>query len=141
MSPIRYLHLLAETPPSALSTSPFKCMFVADRAVSTEWRNEIAEWIVRSGCLYFVAWGEDCEGWHDSVDDANLCEFGWGTIPDDRFVMTTWHQKDTLAEAMWFAAHAAEHPTVELANTIIVHVGDDERGDELLDVYWSALST
>jgi hypothetical protein len=82
--------------------------------------------------LYAVAWGLDCEAWHDSVDGANLREFDYGNIPADRFVMTTWHSKEPLSEAFWFAGQCASHPTVELDRTIIVHVSDEPREPEML---------
>jgi hypothetical protein len=87
------------------------------------------------GCLYVVAWGVECEAWHDSVDWTHLEAFDYGDIPDDKFVMTTWHADEPLKEALWFAGHCAQHPEVELDETVIIHVADVARGAEMLATF------
>ncbi len=129
-----YLHLTpGEAPLPALEIArPFRAILVAERKVENEWRWLVTEWLVRSGCLYFIAWGCECERWHDNVDDANLEAFDFGPVPDDAHVMTTWHEHEALEEALWFAAHSARHPTMELKATIVLHVSPDERRAEFL---------
>lgn len=138
MNAISYVHLSGSEPLAALSLPPFKAIIVSEAASVSQWREEVSAWLVRSGCLYLCAWGNACEAWHDSVDDANIGEFAGRTIPDDRFVMTTWHEKEPLSEALWFLGCCAEHPTVELNHTLIVHVAHLERRDMLLNQYRSA---
>jgi hypothetical protein len=50
---------------------------------------------IRSGCGYVCAWGEECEVLHDVFD-----EEAHGV---DRFVMSTWHSEESLANALYFA--------------------------------------
>jgi hypothetical protein len=64
-----------------LATGPYRAVVIADQLVSEAWRSRIAEWIVAAGSLYVVAWGVDCEKWHDSVDWAILEVFEFGTFP------------------------------------------------------------
>lgn len=90
---------------------------------------------MESGCLYFIAWGVACEAWHDTLDWTVLEIFDFVKIPDDKFVMTTWHDKEPLSEALWFAGNAASHPHVELADTLIVHVAREPRRSAILDIY------
>lgn len=87
---------------------------VVEAAVTDEFRNAIAEWLVKTGCLYMVAWGDQCSEWDDAVDWVNLEDTNFEEIPDDRFVMTTWHAQESLAESIWFAKHVALHPHVLL---------------------------
>jgi hypothetical protein len=103
--------------------------------VTPEWRARIAKWLVTSGFLYVVAWGAECERWHDAVDWANLERFDFGDVPNCGFVMTTWHSDETLAEAMWFAGQCAFHPDIELADTLILHVATEPRESEMLEAY------
>jgi acyl carrier protein phosphodiesterase len=131
----RYLHLQPEQAPPVLTGSPFRAVIVADETVSETWLNKIAEWIVKSGCLYVVAWGVDCEAWHDSVDWAVLEVFNYGDIPDDHFVMTTWHSYEPLSEALWFAEQCAFHPDVELTETVILHIAVEAHAAQLLQTY------
>src|SRR5690242_18095729 len=124
---VRYIHLRPEEPPPSLGPAPFRAIIVTEACSSEAWRERVTEWLVESGCLYAVTWGLDCEAWHDSVDAANLREFEYGDIPDDRFVMTTWHSNEPLSEAYWFAGQCAFHPAVELERTMIIHLSDEPR--------------
>jgi hypothetical protein len=131
----RYLHLRPEQAPPELAGSPFRAVIVAEESVSETWLNTIAAWIVKSGCLYVVAWGVACEAWHDSVDWAVLEVFNYGDIPDDHFVMTTWHNNEALSEALWFAGQCAFHPDVELTETVILHIAVEARASQMLQTY------
>jgi len=60
---------------------------------------------LHAGMVYFSAWGRGCERFHDVVDEC-LAEPGLnvvGTTAND-VVMTTWHDKDSLDEALNFFA-------------------------------------
>jgi hypothetical protein len=48
----------------------------------------------RAGCVYFCAWGADCERVHDAFD--------FECLDAEPVIMTTWHSKDSLDEALWF---------------------------------------
>ena len=50
-----------------------------------------------------MAWGPDCSLWDDSIDWANIEKFKDRAIPDGQFVITTWHEKETLQEVLRFA--------------------------------------
>jgi len=115
-----------------------RVVVIADLEASPEWQALASTWLVRSGCLYMMAWGCGCSSWDDSVDIANLEEFGFGEIPEDRFVMTTWHTEEPLSEVFWFAKHNAFHPTVELERTLLLHVAAQDREHELLASYAAA---
>ncbi|RYF31484.1 MAG: hypothetical protein EOO38_31570 [Cytophagaceae bacterium] len=130
-----YLHLSPGDTPSHAVINPYRAVLIADEDVSQEWRNEVASWLVESGCLYFIAWGVACEAWHDTVDWTVLEAFNFNDIPDDRFVMTTWHDKEPLSEALWFAGHAASHPDIDLTRTLLVHVARDARRDAIMSLY------
>ena len=138
MSALAYLHLSPEQPLPELGGAPFRAVVVIEEIVADEWQHAVSAWLVEGGCLYMVAWGRDCSSWDDSVDWANLETFDFGEIPDDRFVMTTWHADETLAEVFWFAGHCAFHGDVDLERTLIVHIAAQARGDVLLAAYREA---
>ena len=108
--------------PTIGQLGPFKAVLVLEQAVAQDWQDQVSEWLVRSGCLYMMAWGEECSSWDDSVDWANITVTGLDDIPDDQFVMTTWHDDEPLAETFWFAGWTAHHPTVSLEDVIIIHI-------------------
>ena len=121
--------------PPDIGGQPFRAVIVIEDEVTDEWRDLVSKWLVGSGCLYMMAWGQGCTKWDDSVDHANLAEFDWGDIPDDKFVMTTWHESEALEETFWFAKFSAFHPTVSLPRLVIVHVANEGRCDELVKLY------
>ncbi len=82
-----------------------------------------------------MAWGTDCSSWDDAVDIANLEQFDYGDIPEDQFVMTKWHDKQSLEDVLAFCKRSARHPTVELHHTILLHVAERSESKRLLNAY------
>jgi len=85
-----------------------------------------------------MAWGFNCSSWDDSVDIANIEQFKSADIPEDQFVMTTWHPDKPLSEAFWFCKNCASHPVVQLKRTVVIHVAGEEQEKELLTAYRDA---
>ncbi len=143
--PISYLHLPpGQKPPDFGKKRPYRAVVVVEQDTSPEWRAKVSDWLVQSGCLYMMAWGPDSSAWDDSVDWANLIALGGADalggeeIPDDDFVMTTWHDHEPLSETFWFSEHAAHHPTVPIDETIIIDVGPTERRAALVEMLKAA---
>ena len=124
----RYVQVQDGEPlPDVGDLKPFKAIVVIEDRPSPEWQTQASRWLVESGCLYMMAWGEDCSSWDDSVDWANLETFDFRDIPDDEFVMTTWHENEPLEEVFRFAKEMAHHSTVKLDNILILHIGADDK--------------
>jgi hypothetical protein len=73
-----YLHLEPESLLPEIAHEPIRMVVIVDAEVSSGWHSLVSDWIVRSGCLYMMAWG-------------NIEKYGAEPIPDDGFVTTTWH--------------------------------------------------
>lgn len=84
-----------------LMERPFAAVVIIEMDVSDEWRDYVSRWLVQSGCLYMMAWGNECSFWDDCVDRALLQAFDFGDIPDDEFILTTWHDDEPLEEAFF----------------------------------------
>jgi len=54
--------------------------------------------LVDSGLIYFCAWGKNCESVHDAVDRCDIVRLQ----KVNHIIMTTWHNDETLEEAMFF---------------------------------------
>ena len=133
---IKYLRVEPDfSLPDISDLRPFRSVVIVEDAVTADWQSLVSAWLVKSGCLYMMAWGKKCSTWDDSVDHANLEEFSYGDIPGDRFVMTTWHHKEPLIEVFWYSKNCADHPVVELPNTLILHVSSNNREKKLLSEY------
>lgn len=77
-------------------------MAVADQTIGC-----FARRLIDAGGVYFCTWGPDCERVHDLIDAEWV---GNGFTPGtDSTLMTTWHDDDSLADAIWFAIFTA-HP-------------------------------
>jgi hypothetical protein len=133
-----YLHLRPDHDPPALNMGAPKFIVMVDAEVSDEWRNAISDWMVDCGCLYMLAWGQDCRAWDDSVDWATLRKFDFEEIPAEKFVMTTWHEDEPLDEVFRFSKEWAKHPITPLDYTIILHISEATQQDEILKVYEAA---
>ncbi len=139
MATPQYLHLApGDTPPEMDRAAPSRAVVVVEADVEMPWRLLVCDWLVRSGCVYAMAWGRECELWHDCVDECHLAEFGFGDIPDARDAMTTWHDDEPLGDVFRFCQNCASHPHVDLTRTIIVHIAAAPREAELLAAYRAA---
>ena len=121
--------------PNIRYLAPFRAVVIVEGEVSVEWRTDVSDWLVHSGCLYMMAWGQDCSLWDDSVDWANMDHFPFEAIPEDRFVVTTWHDGDPLDEVFHFCKHLAIHPAVELPQAILLHIAPNGNADPMLRAY------
>jgi hypothetical protein len=131
-SKLRYLHLTpdGELPPLE-GLARFKAVLIADAEVAEMTMWETARTLIDSGCLYALTWGRDCEAWHDAIGDAYLEATDYEEVPAERQVLTTWHDDEELEEVFWFARHRAAHPAHELRDTLLLHIADAPRREEL----------
>jgi hypothetical protein len=82
-----------------------------------------------SGCVYLCAWGPGCERVHDSFDLKIVERDIGGDVPNALGVMTTWHEKETLDEAIDFLTGAAWPDDVFVStcrSSLVAVVGDTE---------------
>jgi hypothetical protein len=117
---------------------PFRAVVVLDADYSDNWQDEVSRWLVDSGCLYMMAWGPECTTWDDSVDYAQILKHLPDETPDREFVMTTWHERDTLEAVFWFSRFCAHDPYDIIERSLIVHVGNTDREAEFLALYAQA---
>ena len=108
----RHLFALAVPDPSqipdniTLQSKHFICFIACNGFVWVDQDLYLAlERLLCSGAIYFCAWGPDCERIHDMADRAILDQMG--DVEADSLVPTTWHEQESLGEALWFAARTA----------------------------------
>ena len=134
-----YLHLHPdEALPENPCEAPFRALVVLEDSCTTEWRERVCRWLVGRGCLYAMTWGKDSSDWDTAIDIANTEKYEFKEIPENGFVMTTWHDSEPLSETMWFAKNNACHPTVELQSTLLVHLARNPSEARLLSAYAEA---
>ena len=134
-----YLHLAPGSElPELKALDNFKAVLVADVDVADTVRWDVSRWLMASGCKYALAWGKDAELWRESLDDAHLEATNYDDVADAERVITTAHDDEELDEVFWFARHRATHPAHPLRDTLIVHLADASRREELEQAYRDA---
>ncbi|MBB6558239.1 hypothetical protein HNP48_000903 [Acidovorax soli] len=113
-------------------------MVIVEAEGSAQWQAATSDWLVASGCLYMMAWGLGCSSWDDSVDWALLGAFRFEDIPPERFVMTSWHENETLDDVFFFCKQCALHDSVNLAQTVLLHIAKQPAEQRIMDVYAQA---
>ena len=141
---MEYMRIVESGPlPDISHLKPFKAVVIIEVPVSAGRQHEVSDWLVRSGCRYMLAWGPGCSSWDDSVDTANLERFDFGDIPDDEFIMTTWHESDSLEDVFHFARYSAVRyeDSAELVNVLLLHLGIENKSAEFKKRYETAAFT
>ena len=133
---VTYLQLIPGVEPPHLNCEkPFRAVVVVEDIVQEDWQHAVSHWLVLSECLYMLAWGIECSSWDDSVDFAILEKHDFNEIPDEQFVMTTWHEKESLEDVFTFSKYGAFHSDAELVHTLILHVCSTNKESEFLSSY------
>jgi hypothetical protein len=93
----------------------FRLLVAADTEnLPVEVVSEFACAALSRGMVYFCAWGPGCSRFHDIVDEEivadEIGERRFIPASKDDFVVTAWHENDTLEEALDFLATCA-YPT------------------------------
>jgi hypothetical protein len=109
--------------------SPFKAVVVVEEMVDKFWQAEVSNWLVASGCFYMMAWGVECSSWDDSVDWASLDANDYQAVSEDKFVVTTWHEDDSIEDVFWYAKFTDSHNVYELSNLVVIHIAQEPRFD------------
>ncbi|TFW16344.1 DUF7684 family protein [Duganella callida] len=139
MSHLKYLHLTPDSELPALEgLRQFKAIIIAEAEVHETMMWDISRWLIAEGCQYALAWGKDAEAWREAIDDAALEAVNYEDIPDEQKVLITSHEDDDLDEVFWFARHRAAHPAHELQQTLILHIADAPRREEIEAEYHDA---
>ena len=129
-------------PEGALPTlehlAPFMAVVVIDDDSDEMWRWDVARWLVTSGCRFMLAWGKECESWHDAVLEAADEAFDYDDIAPEATVLATFHDDEDLDEVFWFARHRASHPALQFSHVVILHVAELGRPDELVEQFADA---
>ncbi len=96
--------------------------------------SDFAEKMLDSGVACVCTFGTDCGKMHDIFDDIIVYR---EVIEKKEFphILTTWHENDTLDEALWFGLFSAfvdDDYIKECKSTLIVAVEDEEWNKHLL---------
>lgn len=136
---VKYLHLRpAGSLPALEGLRVFRAVVIIEADVPQLWQWEVSRWLVASGCRYMHAWGKECGSWSEAVDEASLEAVDYEDMPEDQIVLTTSHDDEELSDVFWFSKSRARHSFHDLRETLILHISEEERREELEELYESA---
>jgi hypothetical protein len=104
---------------------PFVCMI---------WNNKkkfisspLIKQLVNSKCKYFVTGGLNCEKWHDLADKLILKliynnVYPNPDVPDNEFVMTTWHKKQPLEKIIFHGLNCTDFGNHKFRDYLIIQI-------------------
>ena len=78
--------------------------------------SSVLEGLFAAGASYLCAWGSDCERVHDIADEVDAYPSELAS-PGDAVRMTTWHEHETLPEAVQFFLEDTEPDGYYAAST------------------------
>lgn len=90
--------------------------------------SSFAEKMLDEGAVSISTWGKNCEKMHDIFDETLIYRKEVEKLGFPHIV-TTWHEKDSLDEALWFAlntAFAVEEYEETCKSTLIAAVGNED---------------
>jgi hypothetical protein len=96
---------------------------------------ETGKGLIHKGLVYVCTWGPDCEKAHDAFDQGS---YKYEEETGNQFhLMTSWHENETIENALWYGVFSAFSPDEFLSKTatLCVTVSNsvwNERVQELL---------
>jgi len=118
--------------PSFALGEDFKCVIWTTSAMDNSWRMQVARVLVADRLRHMTAGGLDGTLWDDAVDWAYLETDPNFDPPDERFVMTEWHDGQSLESVLWCALHIATFDDLWFDQLLVVWVGPLDSGwDEI----------
>jgi hypothetical protein len=107
-----------------IPTPRFICFIAADsNDLSDQEIRSLSTGLIGKGCSYLCVWGQECERFHDQFD---LADFE--LHPDGPWSMSTWHSKESLPSALWYALEVAwPDPSFEDSphSLVAISIGSD----------------
>lgn len=116
----------------------YKCLILNEYKIDEEYRWTVREHLVETGCRWMLAWGIDGTLWDDSVDLVEINKFLPEIVgPDDEFVLTTWHDNDTLEEVIHFTKFGAveTYDAKPLHDVVIIDLSEVNREEYISGLY------
>lgn len=113
-----------------LFETPFKdqdyavLLVVNDDSIAPDEQFKLSHQLVASGCRYAVCFGYECSTWDDSIDYAYLEGDPNFDPRDDRFVMTTWHEDESIEDVVEFFRLSTSFDDFVPRNFLLLFLGE-----------------
>jgi len=121
----------ADLPRVELTSQHFACFIAWDsEPASAEEISSLVEPLINAGAAYFCTWGKGCQRVHDIVDEIDAYPYDTvGATDEDSVIMTTWHENESLEDALYFfltATSPAVYFEATFKSSLAISVGSQE---------------
>lgn len=99
-------------------------LVVGDNRWQPDDQHRLSERFVRTGCRFAVCFGPSSSSWDDSIDMVGVLDLCDGQ--PDHLVMTSWHDAETLEEAVAFFAERTHFEDWSTREYVVVVLGGTE---------------
>jgi hypothetical protein len=119
--------------PVELPSPHFIALVACDASrCSVDEMSEAGAWLLSQGAVVIATWGPDCGKFHDVIDETGLEVHPEET--DETVVLTTWHESESLAEALWFVVNTISPASAYVATcstVVCISVGSADWQTEI----------
>jgi hypothetical protein len=97
---------------------------VYENGVTNDSRNAISHALIEQGCRYGVCFGFECSLWDDAIDWAFIATDPDYSPPDERFVMTSWHEGESLEATIFYLIKLTTFDDFKPRNFVVLMLGE-----------------
>lgn len=94
--------------------------------ITDEEQVRLSDSIVATGCRYAVCTGHECTTWDDSIDYSSILSDPNYDPPDEKFVMTTWHEDESIEDVVEYFRWNTVFDDFVPKNFLILFVGPSQ---------------
>lgn len=101
-------------------------LVINDPSITAEEQVKLSQAFVEQGCRYALCFGHNCSTWDDSIDLAPTLSSENFDLPEDRFVMTTWHENEPLSDVVDFFIQNTGFDNLVFQQYLVLFLGADQ---------------
>ena len=122
----------------SVPTAGFTVLIACDsEGLSSDEIRDCAKALIAKGVVYVCCWGNGCERFHDILDEVWITcgtEEKSSTVASNSTLMTTWHDDESLDDALWHLLFTAWPPAGDESafySIVAVSVNDINWADQI----------
>lgn len=124
MAEISFLNMLRDERFIAPAIGPYVLLVISnDVSITKDDIDRFSSSIIESEVKCVLAWGKECSLWDDMIDWCVLEKYDY-KIPEDKNIVTTWHDDESLDDVIQFAITNADY-IYECESLVILNIGSD----------------
>jgi len=121
-----------------LPSKYFICFIVSNsNQDGDEVLSQVARKLLSNGAIGFCTFGDDCERFHDLIDE-QVRVMKLENSSDEKIILTTWHASEPFEDALWYFLHTttpSEAYATECNCWLLVSIGNHAFKKEIREAF------